>query len=313
MKQLTIVERIKIWTLLIAWFNNPYIAKVIWFSDRTIRRELPRWMIDWVYYAKKAQEYVDKWRRNNGRSRVKLYQSNWYLRYLKDSLERWISTPDSIVGRKKIEWEVFVCSKTIYSFIWLYDEWLKRLLTYQKRYKKHHSRQWKRPEWYRHISERWEDIEQRKNIWDMEIDLVMSKWNKAGIMTLIDRKSRFWLIGKVESKKNDIINKELWRMIKKAWIQKKLRTITNDNGHEFFWLRHIAKKFWFKQYYADPYSSQQRWTNEQYNWQIRKIFPKWTIFSKVPTKILIKVQTKLNRKPRKILWYKTPEEVFYSS
>ena len=311
MKQLTIVERIKIWTLLIAWFKNPYIAKVIWFSVRTIRRELPRWMIDWVYYPKRAQEYIDEWRKNNGRSRIKLYQYNWYLEHLRDSLERWISTPDSIVGRKKIEWEIFVCSKTIYNFIRLYDEWLKKLLTYQKRYKKHHSRQWKRPEWYRHISERAEEAENRTEIWHMEIDLVMSKWNKAGIMTLIDRKSRFWLMCKVKSKKNDVINKELWRMIKKIGIQKELKTITSDNGHEFFGLRHIEKLFKFEQYYADPYSSRQRWTNEQYNGQIRKFYPKWTDFSEVSLIKIKKLQDKLNRKPRKILWYKTAEEVFF--
>lgn len=294
------------------WVRRDRIEKILWYSDRTIRREIDRWTIDWVYYPKRWQEYINRWRTNNARWRTKLLKENGYREELLKRLEPWICTPDSIGGEKKLRWEGFVCTKTIYNYIWLYNGWLRELLTYKKRYRRRHSRQWKRPEWYRHISERWKVIEERKNVWDMEIDLVMSKWNKAGIMTLVDRKSRFWLICKVKSKKNEEINKELGRMIRKEWIEKKLNSITNDNGHEFFGLRHIEKKFWFKQFYADPYSSQQRWTNEQYNWQIRKIFPKWTIFSKIPTKILEKIQTKLNKKPRKILWYRTPEEVFYT-
>jgi len=313
MRHLVIEDRIKLWWMLQCWIERKRIIEILWFNDRTIRREIDRWTVEWIYYPKVWQEYVDRWRRKNGRARLKLGQNNWYKEELLEMLEWWLCTPDSIAWKKKLDWEEFVCTKTIYNYIWLYDEWLKKLLTYKKRYRKRHSRQWKRPEWYRHISERWEAIEKRENIGDTEIDLVMSKWNKAGIMTLVDRKSRFWLICKVKSKKSNEINKQLWRMIKKEWIQKRLNSITNDNGHEFFGLRHLEKKFWFKQFYADPYSSQQRWTNEQYNWQIRKIFPKWTIFSKVPTKILMKIQTKLNRKPRKILWYKTPEEVFYSS
>lgn len=313
MRHMIIEDRIKLCGMLQCWVDRKKIVEIVWFHYRTIEREIERWSINWVYYPKTWQEHVDRWRRNNGKSRIKLYQDNWYKEELLSKLEPWLCTPDSVAWEKKMKWEQFISTKTIYNYIWLYDEWLKELLTYKKRYKKCHSRQWKRPEWYRHISERWEDVEQRRNIGDMEIDLVMSKWNKAGIMTLVDRKSRFWLICKVKSKKNEVINKELWKMIRKEWIEKKLNTITSDNGHEFFGLRHIEKKFWFQQFYADPYSSQQRWTNEQYNWQIRKIFPKWTNFNTICTKILQNIQTKLNRKPRKILWYKTPEEVFYSS
>jgi len=206
-------------------------------------------------------------------------------------------TPDSIAWRKKIKGWSFVCTKTIYNYIWLYDPWLSKKLTYQKRYKKHKSKQWKRPEWYRY----------------MEIDLILSAWNKAWAMTLVDRKSKFWLIDKVDSKHTESINAALILMMWDQEIQKKLKTITSDNWREFFWLRHLEKLLWFEQYYADPYSSYQRWTNEQYNRQIRKIFSKWTDFSLVAIETLKDLQTKLNRKPRKCLWYRTPEEVFYGT
>jgi IS30 family transposase len=298
--------------MLLWWVNKRRIVQVLGCSERTLRRELQRGTIDWVYYAKKAQEYIDRWRRSNAIARVKLLQSNGYREILANRLEPWISSPDSIAGRMKMERKEFVCSKTIYNYIWLHDWWLKGLLTYKKRYRKRDSRQWKRPEWYRHISERPEEANERSEVWHTEIDLVMSKGNKAGVMTLVDRKSKLWLIIKVKSKHMDDINKALCSMIRKEWIKKELKTITSDNGHEFFWLRQIEKKLWFEQYYADPYSSRQRWTNEQYNWQIRKFFPKWTDFSKIALKKIQNIQTKLNRKPRKILWYRTPEEVFYS-
>lgn len=311
MRHLVLEDRLRIRGMQKGNIQEEAMASIMWCSTRTIRREIERGSTDGQYYPKKAQEQVDTGRRNNGQSRIKLLQGNWYAEILKSRLEAWVSTPDSIAGRMKSEWETFVCTKTIYNYIWLYDWWLKKLLTYKKRYKKHHSRQWKRPAWYRHISQRSVEANKRTEVWHMEIDLVMSQWNKAWVMTLVDRKSRFWLVMKVNSKGLLEINRVLKSMVRKEWIQKKLKTITSDNGREFFWLRHIEKSLSFEQYYADPYSSRQRWTNEQYNRQIRKLFPKWTDFSKVGIKTIMNLQTKLNKKPRKILWYRSPEEVFY--
>ena len=262
---------------------------------------------------KRWQEYVDQWRRMNGRSRVKLLQDNWYLKILEERLESWISSPDSISGRiKEIQRESFVCTKTIYNYMWKYGGGLKKKLCYKKRYKKRWSRQWKRPNGYRHISTREEIINLRWRIGDGEIDLVLGlKW-KGWLLTLVDRKSKYGLVMKVRNKSIEEINRVLNRMLKSVWIRKKFTTITSDNGSEFFWLRHLEKKLWFEQYYADPYSSRQRWTNEQYNWQIRKIYPKWTDFSKLSSRKIRILQDKLNTKPRKTLWYLTPQEVFFN-
>lgn len=79
----------------------------------------------------------------------------------------------------KLEEKEFVSTKTIYNYIWLYDWELRKLLPYKQQYKKRHSRKWKRPQWYRHISTRLQEAEKRLELWRMEIDLVMSKGNKA--------------------------------------------------------------------------------------------------------------------------------------
>lgn len=313
MRQLTLEDRMKLRGMIMWWLKRKDMREQLGCSDRTIRREIERWSTGWQYYPKKWQEYIDTWRRNNGQSRVKLLQNNWYREVLLQQLEPWYSSPDSIAGSRKVKGESFVCTKTIYNYIWLYDWGLKWLLTYKKRYKKRNCRQWKRPAWYRHISTRDHEADERSEIWHTEIDLVMSKWKKGWLITLVDRKSRYWVSRKVESKDWEEINRVLKQMIEKEWITKKLKTITSDNGHEFFLLRHIEKELWFKQYYADPYSSRQRWTNEQYNRQIRKLFPKWTIFAKIAPEMIQIMQDKINRKPRKILWYRTPEEVFFDS
>lgn len=289
------------------------ISERLWFSVKTIQRELKRGELNGKYAPMKAQDEIDKWRRNNALSRIKLLQDNWYKEELENKLIPWISTPDSIAWRMKKDGKTFVCTKTIYNYIWLYDWWLKKKLTYQRRYKKHKSRQWKRPDGYRHISTRPQEAEERIELWHMEIDLVLSKGNKAWLMTLVDRKSKFSLIGHVESKHAESINKALILMVSETEIQKKLKTITSDNWREFFWLKHIENLLWFEQYFADPYSSYQRWTNEQHNWQIRKIFPKWTDFSLVAVETIKNLQDQINRKPRKSLWYLTPEEVFYGT
>ena len=310
MKHLIREDRMRLHWMILWWVDREKMIEVLWCGDRTIRREIQKWSINGIYYPQKWQEYIDQWRRKNAQWRTKPLKDNWHLEILKSNLEPWYSSPDSIAGRMKLEWKEFVCTKTIYNYIWLYDWWLRKLLTYKKQYKKRHSRKWKRPLWYRHISTRSQEAEKRLEVWHMEIDLVMSKGNKAWLLTMVDRKSRYWLIAKVYTKHIKEINRVLRNKLRKEEIIKKLKTITSDNGHEFFWLRKLEKKLWFEQYYADPYNSWQRWTNEQFNWQLRKLFPKWTIFNTIPTKTIQNMQIKLNRKPRKILWYRTPEEVF---
>lgn len=314
MRQLTLEDRRTLYGMKISSkLSEKQMATKLWVHLKTLRRELKRWDLNGKYAPKKAQDLIDEGRRNNAKARTKLLQDNWYREELEKSLEVWVCTPDSIAWRKKLKGEKFVSTKTIYNYIWLHENNLKKKLTYQKRYKKRKSRQWKRPEWYRHISTRSEAANERTEIWHMEIDLVLSKGNKAWLMTLVDRKSRFWLTLHVLNKQSETINQVLIAMLSEKKIQKKLKTITSDNWREFFWLRHLEKQLWFEQFFADPYCSWQRWTNEQYNWQIRKLFPKWTDFDLVAPEDIHNLQTKLNRKPRKCLWYLTPEEVFFGS
>jgi len=86
--------------------------------------------------------------------------------------------------------------------------------------------------------------------------------------------------------------------------------MTYDNGVEMAKHKEFTKETGVKVYFADPYASWQRGTNENTNGLIRRYFPKGTDFNKVTAKQLKYVQDKLNNRPRKIINYQTPNEIF---
>jgi IS30 family transposase len=87
-------------------------------------------------------------------------------------------------------------------------------------------------------------------------------------------------------------------------------TLTLDNGREFAGHEHIALKSHCQVYFADPYSSWQRGTNENTNGLLRQYFPKGGDFSKLTVKGVNQVAARINLRPRKRLGWKTPYEVY---
>ena len=85
--------------------------------------------------------------------------------------------------------------------------------------------------------------------------------------------------------------------------------MTYDNGIEMTRHEIITKKTGMKIYFAHPYSSWERGINENTNGLIRRSFPKGIDFNKINQKSLLKIQGKLNNRPRKIIEYKTPKEI----
>ena len=85
--------------------------------------------------------------------------------------------------------------------------------------------------------------------------------------------------------------------------------MTYDNGIEMAKHQEITKKTGMEIYFAHPYSSWERGTNENTNGLIRRYLPKGTDFNKITLKELLSIQEKLNNRPRKIIGYKTPKEI----
>ncbi len=88
--------------------------------------------------------------------------------------------------------------------------------------------------------------------------------------------------------------------------------MTYDNGIEMAKHEKITQNTGMKIYFAHPYSSWERGTNENTNGLIRRYFPKGTDFNEIDEKKLMKIQEKLNNRPRKIIGYKTPKEIMDS-
>jgi len=89
-----------------------------------------------------------------------------------------------------------------------------------------------------------------------------------------------------------------------------LHTITFDNGKKFAYHEQIAQALKVDTYFAHPYQSWERGLNENHNGLILQYLPKGQPLDKVTTKQVTNIQTKLNQKPRKLLEFKTPEEVY---
>lgn len=159
------------------------------------------------------------------------------------------------------------------------------------------------------IDKRPEHIETREEVGHWEGDTVVGKGQDGFIVTLVERSSRLLHAIKTHTKNaaqvaQAIIGALIDRPI--SWV----KTITFDNGTEFARHEEIAQVLPVDIYFADPYSSYQRGTNENTNGLIRRYLPKRTSFADLQQWRLDKIVEQLNNRPRKCLGYRTPNEVF---
>ena len=127
-------------------------------------------------------------------------------------------------------------------------------------------------------------------------------------MTLSERVSKLNLIAHVPSKHAEGVTAAIIAMLKP--YKKDLHTITFDNGKEFAYHEKIAEALNVDTYFAHPYRSWERGLNENHNGLIRQYLPKDQPLDKVTKKQVVDIQTRLNQRPRKLLGFKTPEEVY---
>ena len=157
------------------------------------------------------------------------------------------------------------------------------------------------------IDERPETIENRNEIGHWEGDLIVGKGQKSAIGTLVERATRFTLIVHLESRKSkDVVN--AFSTALQTLPDILLKTLTYDNGIEMSEHKHFTYRTKMPVYFAHPYSSWERGTNENTNGLIRRFFPKKTDFNKVSADQLKEVERLLNSRPRKVISWRTPEE-----
>ena len=225
-------------------------------------------------------------------------------------------SPEQISGRMKLDTGVSVVHETIYRYIYANKKNGGKLYTYLRhKNKKYHCRS----NDYRSrgtiidrvmIDKRPKIVEKKNRIGDLEIDTVVGKNHKGFLVTVVDRKSKFTLIKNVPSKEAQVVTDALIEMIQP--IKEITHTITSDNGKEFAYHEKVSKALDTKFYFCNPYHSWERGLNEHTNGLIRQYLPKKSTFLNVSKDEIIMIQDRLNHRPRKVLSYKTPYEVFFS-
>ena len=222
-------------------------------------------------------------------------------------------SPEQVVGFLKDENKPFVSIERIYQHIWrdkkkggtLYQH----LRTGGKKYQKRGSKKDTRGIIKNRvdIEKRPKTVEQRSRFGDLEVDLIIGKHHKQAILTINDRASGMLKMTKVESKEASVVSKAIVNELEdwKPYIY----TITSDNGKEFSNHEFVAEQLTIHHYFAKPYHSWQRGSNENLNGLIRQYFKKSSDFTKISKQQIKDVELKLNSRPRKRFKYKNPISV----
>jgi transposase, IS30 family len=300
--------------------NLLQIAEYLGRDKGTISRELSRnTSSTGEYKPHLAQRYYGK-RRIESKQPYRLEQNGRLRQRVRNKLKQYHS-PEQISGRLEIDCpdnpQMRVSPLTVYS-------WVRRdkadggdLYKYlrqghRKRRKKHGSddKRGRIPD-RRPISERPDVVDTRDRFGDWEGDSVVGKSHGSFIATHVERKSRYLLSGKMNDKSAGSMNATTQRLFRKI-PRSKRKTMTFDNGKEFAGFKALEKSVGFCCYFADPYSSWQRGTNENTNGLLRQFFPKGTDFNGVSKETIDKAVALINNRPRKCLNYRTPNEVLWS-
>jgi len=306
--QLTREQRYQIKALLSMGHTQAEIAKAVGVHRSTICRELKRNRGQRGYRAKQAHEKALSRRR--GKSKPRIGPEVWSLveRRLR---EEW--SPEQIAGCLKLE-GISISHERIYQYVYadkgaggdLWQHLRRRAKKYRKRAGGRDNRG-KIPR-RRSIEERPALVEARARIGDWEADLILGKERQGVALTLTERKSRFTLLRTFPDKRAQPITQGIIDLLK--W-HGRVRTITFDNGKEFAGHEEIAAALGVDCFFAHPYASWERGTNENTNGLIRQYLPRSRNLKAVSAEEENMIIDKLNLRPRKCLGFRTPYEVFF--
>ena len=163
----------------------------------------------------------------------------------------------------------------------------------------------------KHISARPEAANERDEIGHLEGDTVIGSDKRHCVLTLVDRKTGYTAIEKMTARTKEQANAAMARAIAKLCFP--VKTITLDNGTEFHGFKDIEHANAVQIYFATPYHSWERGTNENTNGLIRQYIPKGKDMNLVNQHECDKIAAKLNNRPRWRLGYETPAEKVWAS
>lgn len=300
-------ERYQIQALMKAGQTQIEIARILGRHKSTISRELARGSGRRGYRPRQAQNLCLE-RSACSRNASRIWPEIWHSAQALLDLQ-W--SPEQIASQLPISHETIYqkvyADKAQGGHLW------RSLRCQKKRRKRYASGQERRgqiPD-RRSIAERPEAIERRGRIGHWEGDTVIGAAHQHAIVTLVERKSGFAVATKVDRKTAEQVSAAIVERLKP--MAARVKTITYDNGKEFAAHKAIDQSLGSTAYFADPFASWQRGSNENYNGLLRQYIPKNRHLSTVSEEELRMIEDRLNHRPRKRLGFKTPHQVFHES
>jgi IS30 family transposase len=315
-KHLTQKQRYKIDALFKANHTQTFIAQQLGVSKSTISRELTRnSKRSGMYSACRAQEYANERKDRFCKNRVFTPRMQQFI-CEKLSEQQW--SPEQIHGYCKANNIPMVSHERIYQFIYQDKAegglLFKHLRVASKKYRKRYGSK----NYYRHpiknrrsIDLRPELINNKERYGDWEIDTIVGRNNKGAIVTVVERKSAFLLMAKLNGRKPKDLAKTVVNLL--APYKQNVLSITADNGIEFAHHEYISQKLEADFFFAHPYSSWERGLNEYTNKLIRQYIPKKSDFHNYNNQYINMINMRINSRPRKKLEYRTPIKVLLAN
>lgn len=312
MSHLTQEQRYTIASMKQQGYRQNIIAKTIDKDKSVVSRELKR----------NRDERSGAYRSDLAQRKCELRKSqkNHFIKFdtaMKNLIADYLSqklSPEQIVGIcKKLGIEM-VCHETIYQYLWRDKKQKGKLFEHlRSRGKKYKNRSLKKDKrgqivGRKGIENRPKEVEQRQRLGDLEIDTIIGKDHKGAILTINDRATGMLWMKKLESKDASKLAEVTIELLQD--YQPFIKTITSDNGKEFSAHQIIADAFKIDFYFAKPYASWQRGSNENLNGLIRQYIPKKTDFDTITDEYIQKITHDLNHRPRKRYNFESPVNMF---
>lgn len=305
-KKIKKAERLEIAILLEKSYSVRAIARALGRSPNSISYEVKNNSTNGIYDPKKAQNKARLKLRFRRLQFAKINDDPRIYRYVTERL-RWYWNPDEISGVMRQEGQPFYLSKTAL-YQWLRtgrgSYWCQYLYSRRDVVKKRDKDKLKRvmiPERVS-IKARYEGANNRSRYGHFEEDtLVSGRQGSGAAAVMCDRRARLVLIKKLDT----LSPCEHVEALEKLMNEVRVKSLTFDNGIE----NKYHKQLGVPTFFCDPYSSWQKGSVENANKMIRRFIPKGTNLSKVSQEKLDWVAGIINRKPRKILGYRSALEV----
>jgi transposase, IS30 family len=305
--QLTSEERYALSALRRQGLSQAEIGRTLGRHPSTIGRELKRNSRKDGGYRPFTAGEMTRGRRGRSRRNWRFGEPEWAL-VLSRLARHW--SPEQIAGRLRREKLLCISHETIYRYIWYDKRFGGSLYLFLrgarkqkwKRYRSYESRgrmRGKRP-----ISQRPPGAENRSRVGHLEGDTVIGAFDRHCILTLVDRKTGYFMIGKLFGR----TTRRATSLIRNA--PRRTLSVTVDNGTEFHGFKALEKATRAPIYFATPHHSWERGTSENTNGLIRQFLPKRTSMAHVTQRDCTRLAAALNARPRKRHDYLTPAELY---